>query len=323
MRLRYQFELTQLIRNYFGQQGFLDVLTPPAVENPGMEVHIHPFQIHSVIHKKLNPLYLHTSPEFCLKELLASEIEDLTNIFTLSYCFRDEPSSPIHRSQFIMLEWYRKNARYESIMKDVEGLIQFCIEEGPKRKLPLRNQMKGAKLIHKTMQELFQEFLGIDILDYLDVSKIKALLKTFPDVPVPTADLEWDDYFFLLYLNKIEPHLTKYPLLLIKEFPAPLSALSTLKKEDLRVCERFEVYINGVELCNCFNELTDLVEQKKRFDAQNEMKKKLYGYNLPEPKRFYDSLDKGLPPSSGIALGVERLLSSLFEIENPFFYGSN
>ena len=107
MRLRYQFELTQLIRNYFGQQGFLDVLTPPAVENPGMEVHIHPFQIHSVFHKKLNSVYLHTSPEFCMKELLTKEDENLHNIFTISYCFRDEPSSPIHRSQFLMLEWYR------------------------------------------------------------------------------------------------------------------------------------------------------------------------------------------------------------------------
>src|SRR4051812_919411 len=100
MRLRYQFELIQLIRNYFGQQGFLDVLTPPAVENPGMEVHIHPFQLHSVAKNNLKPLYLHTSPEFCMKELLTRTEEGLEKIFTLSYCFRDEPESPIHRSQF-------------------------------------------------------------------------------------------------------------------------------------------------------------------------------------------------------------------------------
>ena len=314
MRLRHQFELIQLIRNYFGQQGFLDVLTPPAVENPGMEVHIHPFQIHSVFHKKLSPLYLHTSPEFCMKELLANANGDFNKIFTISYCFRDEPSSPIHRSQFLMLEWYRKNHRYESIMDDVEGLINFCLNEGEKRKLPVRQEMKQNTMIHKTMQELFQEFLSIDILNYLEVEKIKELLKNYPDVPVPAIELEWDDYFFLLYLNKIEPHLKKYPLLLIKEFPSPLSALSTLKENDKRVCERFEVYINGVELCNCFNELTDLKEQKKRFSDQNLLKKKLYGYDLPEPAKFYHSLEKGLPPSSGIALGVERLLTSLFEV---------
>lgn len=312
MRRRYQFELIQSIRNYFGEQGFLDVLTPPAVENPGMEVHIHPFQLHSVHSNKLNPLYLHTSPEFCMKELLAEGFE---KIFSLSYCFRDEPESPIHRSQFLMLEWYRKNERYESIMKDVEGLIAYVTTHA---KIPLR--IKNPVMVKKTMQELILEELKIDILNYLDVPSIKELLKQFPDVPVPNADLEWDDYFFLLYLNKIEPVITKYPVLMITEFPAPLSALSTLKKSDPRVCERFEVYINGIELCNCFNELTDATEQRKRFSAQNELKKKLYKYQLPEPKKFYATMDQGLPPSAGIALGVERLLHSLFDIENPFYY---
>lgn len=314
---RYQFELIQIIRNYFGEQGFLDVLTPPAVENPGMEVHIHPFQLHSVKDKRQLPLYLHTSPEFCLKELLADKNENFEKIFSLNYCFRDEPDSPIHRKQFLMLEWYRKNERYESIMKDVESLISYVITNS---KIPVRKNISGQKLITKTMQELFRDFLDIDILDFLTVPKIKELLTKFPDVPVPAVDLEWDDYFFLLYLNQIEPHLTKYPLLLVKEFPAPLAALSTLKQDDSRVCERFEVYINGIELCNCFNELTDLSEQKRRFREQEDLKQKLYGYNLPEPSRFYSSLNKGLPPSAGVALGVERLLSSLFEIENPFFY---
>ena len=315
MRLRYQFELIQLIRNFFTQQGFLDVMTPPAVENPGMEVHIHPFQLHSVIKNKLVPQYLHTSPEFCLKQLLASPEEKMENVFSLSYCFRDEPNSPIHRNQFIMLEWYRKHARYEKIMSDVEELIQICL----KSNLPIRKEMKDQTFVKKTMQQLFSEILNIDILNYLDVPSIKKLLKNYPDVPVPVSECEWDDYFFLLYLNKIEPEIAKIPLLLIYEFPAPLSALSTLKSSDLRVCERFEVYINGVELCNCFNELTDPVEQKKRFDEQSFLKNKLYHYQLPAPTSFYQALEKGLPPSAGIALGVERLLCSLCEIENPFF----
>ncbi len=317
MRLRYQFELIQIIRNYFQGQGFLDVLTPPAVENPGMEVHIHPFQLHSVNKKELRPVYLHTSPEFCMKELLASD-EGFDKIFSLSYCFRDEPDSPIHRSQFLMLEWYRKNERYESIMQDIEGLISYVIKEGKKRNFPQR--VKDQKLIKKTMQELFQEELQIDILNYLDIPSIKNLLKNYSDVPVPNVELEWDDYFFLLYLNRIEPVLIKYPLLMITEFPAPLSALSTLKASDPRVCERFEVYIDGIELCNCFNELTDANEQRRRFKIQNDLKQKLYLYQLPEPKNFYQTMDKGFPPSAGIALGVERLLHSLFDIENPFFY---
>lgn len=319
MRLRYQFELIQLIRNFFGQQGFLDVLTPPAVENPGMEVHIHPFQLYSAHKKQVQPLYLHTSPEFCMKELLASPEEGLDRIFSLSYCFRDEPTSPIHRPQFLMLEWYRKNERYEAIMQDTIELIKYCLKEGPSKGLRIRGEIKDQVVIKKTMAELFQEELGVDILNYLDVPSIKKLLEQFPDVPVPASELEWDDYFFLLYLNKIEPILTKYPLLMIYEFPAPLAALSTLKVADPRVCERFEVYINGVELCNAFNELTDPVEQRKRFSEQGSLKKKLYGYELPAPEKFYRALDRGLPPSAGIALGVERLLHSLFEIENPFY----
>lgn len=318
MRRRYLFELLQIIRNYFGEQGFLDVLTPPVVENPGMEVHIHPFQLRSVQKNLSMPLYLHTSPEFCMKELLASN-EEMNKIFTLSYCFRDEPESPIHRFQFIMLEWYRKHERYESIMSDVEGLINFVISEGNKKNWPLRADIKNQKLIKKTMQELFVEIIGVDILNYLDTLSIKTLLQKFPDVPVPSTELEWDDYFFLLYLNKIEPVITKYPLLMITEFPAPLSALSTIKASDPRVCERFEIYINGTELCNCFNELTDSHEQKKRFAEQNKLKKKLYNYDLPKPTNFYSIMDKGLPPSAGIALGVERLLYSLFEVEDPFY----
>lgn len=249
-----------------------------------------------------------------MKELLA---EGLEKIFSISYCFRDEPESPIHRPQFLMLEWYRANERYESIMKDVEGLIKFCIQEGMKKNFPLR--VSYPAMVKKTMQEIFQEELGIDILNYLEVESIKRLLKEFPDVPVPETELQWDDYFFLLYLNRIEPELKKYPVLMITEFPAPLSALSTLKEDDPRVCERFEVYINGIELCNCFNELTDPDEQRKRFAEQNRLKKKLYGYELPEPRSFYRTMDKGLPPSAGIALGVERLLHSLFDIENPFY----
>jgi elongation factor P--(R)-beta-lysine ligase len=315
MRLRYQFELIQIIRNYFREQGFLDVLTPPAVENPGMEVHIHPFQLHSINQGMQKPLYLHTSPEFCMKELLTSGLE---KIFTISYCFRDEPESPVHRPQFIMLEWYRAHERYESIMKDVNGLIDYVIIKGKEKSFPLR--FENPKLVKKTMQEIFLEELNVDILNYLDVASIKDLLKQFPDVPVPSIDLEWDDYFFLLYLNKIENKLSRYPILMITEFPAPLSALSTLKETDPRVCERFEVYINGIELCNCFNELTDPTEQRKRFSAQNDLKNKLYKYRLPEPRKFYQTMDKGLPPSAGIALGVERLLHSLFDIENPFYY---
>ncbi len=316
MRLHHQFKLIQTLREFFHHKDFLETMTPPMVANPGMETHIHPFQVHSKVKSKATDFYLHTSPEFCLKELLSRKEEKLKNIYSISYCFRDEPESPIHRPQFLMLEWYRLHERYEKIMQDVEELIEFCLNQ---KYLPIRESLKDKKMIRMTMEELWLESIQASPLELLDAKELKRFISlNHKDVPLPSQDLSWDDYFFLLFLNKIEPQLHRWPLLMIYEFPAPLAALSTLKNE--KVCERFEVYINGVELCNAYNELTNPEEQRKRFDSQSREKKNLYAYELPSPERFLSSLDRGLPPCAGIALGVERLLTGLCDIENPFFY---
>ena len=316
MRLHHQFKLIQTLREFFHHKGFMETMTPPMVQNPGMETHIHPFQVSSKVRSQMTPYYLHTSPEFCLKELLSRQDEKLEKIYSISYCFRDEPDSPIHRPQFLMLEWYRLHERYERIMQDVEELIAFCLKV---RQLPIRDNLRNQSVVRMTMEELWQETIQASPLDLLDTQDIRRFITlNHKDVPLPKEELGWDDYFFLLFLNKIEPKLKQWPLLMVYEFPAPLAALSTLKNE--KVCERFEVYVNGIELCNAYNELTDPVEQRRRFAQQNKDKQALYSYSLPEPKRFLESLDRGLPPCAGIALGVERLLTGLCEIENPFFY---
>jgi len=318
-KLKYQFETIQAIRNFFLKEGFMDVLTPPMVQNPGMETHIHPFEVFSKHKKSSTDLFLHTSPEFHMKSILATE-EDLNDIFTISYCFRDEPRSDIHREQFLMLEWYRKFTRYEKIMDDVEFLILSVSKHLEEKKIPLKHKYSATDFQRATVQEIFKEFTNIDILNFLDTNELKKLIqKDFKGVPLPSVECSWDDYFFLLFLNEVEPHFKNYKSLLLYEFPEPLSALSTIKETDSRVCERFEVYLNGIELCNCFNELTDLNIQKQRFDIQKQEKKSLYNYDLPEPTDFYQTLKGGYPKSSGIALGVERLLYSLVEIKNPFF----
>lgn len=298
----------------------MDVLTPPMVENPGMETHIHPFEVYSKKSSASLGHYLHTSPEFHMKELLSLKEEELDKIFTLSYCFRDEPSSPIHRPQFLMLEWYRKNERYEQIMKDCEGLIKHCLNAMKDFGAPVKETYENLRPTKATVQEIIQEECGFDILDFLDPEALRQKIqKDFKDVPLPSVQCEWDDYFFLLFLNRVEPKFKDIPYLLLYEFPAPLAALSTLKESDPRVCERFEIYLEGVELCNCFNELTDLATQKKRFEEQRADKKRLYGYELGEPQVLFDSLDRGLPPSAGVALGVERLLASIVRTNNPFY----
>ena len=298
---------------FFTEHGFQDVMTPPAVENPGMETHIHPFQLYHARDQKLDTRYLHTSPEFCMKELLANQDENFEKIFTLSYCFRDEPTSPIHRDQFIMLEWYRKNAFYTEIMDDCEGLIKHAQEK-------LDAQNKIANFERATISEIFHEFLGFEILDFLDRDElISKIQKDHKEVILPSQICAWDDYYFLLFLNLIEPKLENYPYLLLYEFPSPLAALSTLKESDKRVCERFEIYLSGVELCNSFNELTDYEELKKRFEDQRREKESLYGYDLPWPSQFMNVMKNGYPKSSGIALGVERLLKVIKGFDNPFY----
>lgn len=318
-KLKAQFDLLRAMRAFFEQKNFQDVLTPPMVQNPGMETHIHPFGVSHAKTSSLSNWYLQTSPEFHMKELLSLGFDD---IFTISYSFRDEPLATNHRPQFLMLEWYRRNAHYTQIMKDCEELFSFCLNHLEKNLHEVDLSMKNIKFERATIQEIFLDMINVDILDFLDTKDLKELIeKNFKDVPLPTMGetLSWDDYYFLLFLNKIEPHLAHYSFLLLYEFPHHLSALSTLKKEDPRVCERFEIYSKGVELCNCFNELTDLSTQKKRFEQQALDKKALYHYELPEPSVLYNALNRGLPTSSGIALGVERFLKVLTGVNNPFW----
>jgi lysyl-tRNA synthetase class 2 len=319
--IKQKFELVQSIRNFFLTEGFLDVLTPPIVSHPGIEPHIHPFKV--VPTQELNEegtrdLYLHSSPEFCMKELLS---HGLQKIFTLNYSFRNERKSPHHRQQFLMLEWYRANEHYYKIMDDCENLWSFCHEEFLHKKIE-------SKAIRMTVSELFQKHLSMDILKYLEKGQLREfIIQNHPEVPLPEKEedhnMTWDDYFFLLFLNKIEPQLKNYPFLILYEYPHHLSALSTIKADNPLVCERFELYIHGIEVANCFNELCDLNIQKKRAEEGLLLKNQLYNYSLPTPNLLYRSLDRGLPPSSGVALGVERWLMALTNIENPFLDTDN
>jgi elongation factor P--(R)-beta-lysine ligase len=311
LTLIYQSTLIKSIRAFFNERDFADVLVPLMVQNPGMEPHIHPMKVTGAIDNKFKG-YLHTSPEFFMKKILSYKHPELRNIFTLNYCYRDEPKSTHHRNQFLMLEWYRTDSHYFKIMDDLKDLIIYCSKS-------FKNKFTAKSFTRMSIQELFIKELNIDILDYLDPKKLRTLIeKEFQDVPLPKQDLAWDDYYFLLFLNKLEPKLEKYPAIILYEFPAPLSALSTIKESDPRVCERFEVYCNGIEIANCYNELTDHDEQKKRFNEQAKLKSELYSYELPDPSEFYESMQRGLPKSSGIALGVERLLMVLSDIENSF-----
>ena len=154
-----QVYLLDAIRTFFKERDFLDVLTPPMVSNPGMEVHIHPFQINKAINKEETPYYLHTSPEFWMKHLLS---EGLEKIFTLNYCFRDEPQSPIHRPQFIMLEWYRAGEHYEKIISDCFDLYKYCHEKLKDQGVSVIDFPDGFEVVYSS-QTSKEVILGIDV----------------------------------------------------------------------------------------------------------------------------------------------------------------
>ncbi|MCO4792525.1 MAG: hypothetical protein KC493_02340, partial [Bacteriovoracaceae bacterium] len=185
------FILQQIIRNFFTKKEFLDVLTPPMVSNPGMETHIHPFGVYRAINGEKTKSYLHTSPEFHMKNLLA---EGFDKIFTLSYCFRDEPQSENHRSQFVMLEWYRNSSPYEEIMKDCEELLEYSLAELEKNNIKIKENLKSP-LVKKSIQEIFIEVLDMDILEHLEVDSIRSWIQSHPEgIPLPEEKLSWDDY---------------------------------------------------------------------------------------------------------------------------------
>lgn len=319
MSYNHLFPFIQTVRDFFKEQNFMDVLTPPIVENPGMETHIHPFQIHSPYHKKNLPLFLHTSPEFNMKKLLSLKAPNLEKIFTISYVFRDEPDSPEHRKQFIMLEWYRAHATYEAIQKDLIDLVLYTKEQLPSELI--KDELKNLKEIPVvSVQNIFQEILHFDILDFLNPKDLRQkMIKDFSFIPLSSQTHSFDDLYFLLFLNTIEPEIRKMNGLILDRFPAPLAALSEICQDDQRVCKRFELYLMGSEIANCYQELINSIEQEARFKIYQQDKLSLYNYELPWPTDFIQTLQRGIPASSGIALGIERLYMALTKDQSVFW----
>lgn len=308
---RQKAEYIHSIRTFFQQQDFVEIFPPALVENPGMETHVHPFQVYSLKENKVKPLYLHTSPEFYLKEVLTTKQEP--KIFSLGMVFRDDPFSPIHRSNFLMLEWYRAQERYEVLMKDLEVLIVHLLHEAEKKKWPINVAISGIRFERRSVDSLFREFAGFSILDFLgkETELKRKIQLDLPAISINDGKWAWDDLFFMIFLNLIEPEFSKIPFLIVDEYPAPMAALSTISQRDSRVSERFELYIAGIEIANCYNELVDFAEQENRFYRENEQKKNIYNYQLPYPGRFLSALKQGLPASTGGAIGIERLAQAL------------
>lgn len=326
---RMRSRVEQAIRNFFLQQNFLETKTPLFVKSPGMEPHIHPFQVIRWGEDSKNvkqPVFLPTSPEFAMKKLLVAGLKD---IFQICPAFRSEPDSPAHRPEFTMLEWYRADVGYEKIMDDVEQLFSFLAAELlGKQVVTYDNRCISLERPWPRFQvnELFKKYAHVDLIKAGTIEEISKECNRF-GIKINVGE-SWDDLYFKIWLNIIEPQLPADRPIIVYGYPSSQAALSVVDQfqDGHAWAKRFEVYAGGLELGNAFQELTDPIEQRKRFVEDMDLREKVYGDSLPKSpidESFIKALEEGMPQSSGIAMGVDRivmLFANETDIGNTLFF---
>lgn len=299
--------LNKAIRAFFDNQGFWEVETPILQVCPVMDTHIHAFQtdLKGVDLQKERELYLHTSPEFAMKKLM---VAGLPKIYQMAHVFRNGEGSRLHSPEFTLLEWYRADSGYEDIMDDCEDLLRYVAED-----LKIKTYRGGSKSCDPfkdwkriSVAGAFEEYAGIDLAAHLEDTEGFSAAIAAKGIRVAEGD-RWDDLFFRVMAEKIEPFLGADVPCILRDYPVSMASLSRRKPSDPRFAERFEMYVCGVELCNAFGELTDAAEQRKRFKEEMDIKQELYGERYPVDEDFLKALEHGLPESGGNALGVDRL----------------
>ena len=297
-------------RSDFEAQGFMEVDTAALQVSPGNEAHIGAFATDLVAPDgERHRFYLHTSPEFACKKLLAAGEERL---FTFAHVFRNGERGPLHHPEFTMLEWYRAGESYETLIGDCRRLMVAAAGASGVARLTFRGGEADPFVPPErlTVAEAFAAHAGIDLLATLDSSgrpDRDALARQAAGAGVtPAADDSWSDLFSKLLVARVEPRLGFGRPTVLIEYPACEAALARPCPHDPRVAERFELYACGVELANAFGELTDPAEQRRRFEAEMDERERIYGDRYPIDEDFLAALAQ-MPPACGIALGVDRL----------------
>lgn len=294
-------------RAFFDACGFLEVETPLLTRTPGMEPHLNAFETHTADGRRL---FLPTSPEYAMKRLLSGGHE---RIYQICKSFRDEPAAPFHNPEFTMLEWYRAYADYRAIADDTESLVDRVarrVTGSP------RLQFRGVAVDctppweRLTVCEAFARYTDVDADPCGDEDRFLEAARKSRATDVDEAD-DYDTAYFKLFLDQVEPRLgSPVPTILI-DYPVPMAALAKHSESSPNVAERFEVYIAGIELANAFTELNDPAEQRARLEAEAAERTTLNAPAYDIDDRFLDALKAGIPPSGGIALGVDRLIMLL------------
>jgi len=303
--------ITAAVRGWFSARDFVEVETPALQVSPGNEAHLHAFATEALdLSGGRAPLYLRTSPEFAAKKLLAA---GETRTFELARVWRNRERGPLHHPEFTLLEWYRAGEPYETLMADCSALLATAAEAAGAKTLNFRGQSIDvcAEPERITVTEAFHRFAAIDLLSTVEASGATdrdALAAAARGQGIRTAaDDTWADVFSRVLVEKIEPELGRGRATILCEYPVSEAALARPKPDDPRVAERFELYACGVELANCFGELTDAAEQRRRFEAEMAEKARVYGERYPIDEDFLAALAV-MPQASGGALGLDRLV---------------
>ena len=292
-------------RGWFGAQGFTEVECGALQVSPGNEAHLHAFATEQAGEAGPRPLYLHTSPEFSCKKLLAA---GETKIFDYARVYRKGETGPLHSSEFTMLEWYRAGEAYDAVMTDCVDLCRLAAREAGQVRFRWRDSScdPRAEAERVTLVDAFARHAGIDLEATLGNRDTLANAALSVDVRVGSDDT-WSDLFSRILVQHIEPKLGQGRLTLLCEYPAEEAALARPLARDPRFAERFELYACGVELANGFGELTDPTEQRRRFEAEMDVKQAIHGERYPLDEDFLEALAH-MPPASGVAMGFDRLV---------------
>ena len=297
------------LRDWFADEGFIEVETSVLQVSPGNETHLHaPRTELMTAQGEQITRYLRTSPEFAAKKLLAAGEE---KIVEFARVFRDRERGDLHLPEFTMLEWYRCGAGYDDVMADCIVIIAKAAQAANTRQFTFRGKMADPFLEPELLSvgNAFARDAGIDLLATIhDGRGDRAALASAARNKVRISeDDDWSDIFSKVLVEHIEPKLGQGRLTVLYDYPAPEAALARVSLDDPRTAERFEVYACGVELANGFGELTNADEQRDRFEASMDQKQKRYGERYPIDEDFIAAVG-AMPEASGVALGFDRLV---------------
>jgi elongation factor P--(R)-beta-lysine ligase len=290
--------LTRSVRGFFHNHAYLEVETPYAVPTPGEEVHLRAFAtLRECPDGRTEKLWLHTSPEFAMKRLL---VAGAGPIFQLARVWRNGEGSALHAAEFTMLEWYHPHAGMDALIEETTDLLRSVLPPVVRCRGITTDLSRFERL---TVADAFARYAGLDLLA---IGQDAVGLAAAAGARL-REDETWEDLFFRLLLERIEPNLGRQHPTFLTHWPAAQAALARRDPADPRVAERFELFVCGIELANAFVELTDPVEQRARFIADRARRHAMHGPDWALDEDLLGALEHGMPASAGIALGFDRL----------------